>query len=192
MCSVIKVKVKQIFVHFQCYGVAEGVSRKTFIQMAANNSMKPSVFTPKGAETLQEVKARGTEFLKSVIEEIGRSHINSCSGHTQTDSCISSDIIDELQSSGCEMLEKQKQPSQLANVLIVSHGGVIRQLLRYFVDDLQSEFPIGANRHVSIVSPNTGISKLKISINEETKLPEFVECICLHSTEHLAKDKGSK
>jgi len=184
-----KVKVKQIFVHFQCYGVAEGVSRKTFIQMAANNSMKPSVFTPKGAETLQEVKARGTEFLKSIIEEIGRSH--SCFGHTQTDSCISSDIIDDLQSSGCEMLEKQKQPSQLANVLIVSHGGVIRQLLRYFVDDLQSEFPSGANRHLSIVSPNTGISKLKIFINEETKLPEFVKCICLHSTEHLAKD-GSK
>ena len=172
--------------------MAEGVSKRTFLQMAANNSMKPSVFTPKGAETLQEVKERGTEFLNSIIKEIGRSHMNNFFGHTQTDSCISSEIIDDLQSSGCEMLEKQKQQSQLANVLIVSHGGLIRQLLLYFVDDLQSEFPSGANRRLSIVSPNTGISKLKIFINEETKLPEFVKCICLYNADHLAKDEGSK
>lgn len=174
--------------------MAEGVSKQTFIQMAANNSMKPSVFTPKGAETLQEVKERATEFLNFIIEEIGHSHIdiNNCFSHTQTDNFISSEIIDDLQGSACEMLEKQKQQSHLANVLIVSHGGVIRQLLLYFVDDLESDFPIGANRQLRFVSPNTGISKLKIFINEETKLPEFVKCICLHSTEHLAKDEGSK
>ena len=156
--------------------------------------MKPSVFTPKGGETLQDVKERATEFLNTIIEEIGHSHVNidNCFGHTQTDNCISSDNSEDLKSPGCEMLEKQKQQSQLANVLIVSHGGVIRQLLLYFVDDLESEFPSGANRQIRFVSPNTGISKFKIVINEETKLPEFVKCICLHSTEHLAKDYSSK
>ena len=171
--------------------MAELVSKQTFIEMAANNSMKPSVFTPKGGETLQEVKERAVEFLNSIIDEIGCSHIDNCFGLTQTDSCIGSEIVDDLQSSECEMLEKQKQQSQLANVLIVSHGGVIRQLLLYFVDDLESEFPSGTNRQLRFVSPNTGISKFKIFINEETKLPKFVKCICLHSTEHLAKDEGS-
>ena len=173
--------------------MAEGVPKQTFIQMATKNSMKPSVFTPKGGESLQDVKERATEFINSIIEEIGHSHIdiNNCFDHTQTDNCISSEIIENLKSSGCEMLEKQKQQSQLANVLIVSHGGVIRQLLLYFVDDLESKFPSGANRQLRIVSPNTGISKFKIVINEETKLPAFIECICLHNTEHLAKDGSS-
>lgn len=154
--------------------------------------MKPSVFTPKEAETLQEVKKRATEFLNSIIDEIGSSHINNCFGHTQNDNCTSSEIIDDLiQSSEHEMLEEQKQQSQLANVLIVTHGGVIRQLLLYFVDDLASEFPSGSNRQLRFISPNTGLSKFKIFINEETKLPEFVKCICLHSTEHLAKDERS-
>lgn len=178
----------------RCYGVAEGVPKQTFIQMATNNSMKPSVFTPKGGETLQDVKERATEFINSIIEEIGHSHIDidNCFDQTQTGNYISSEIIEDVKSSGCEMFEKQEQQSQLANVLIVSHGGVIRQLLLYFVDDLESEFPSGANRQLRFVSPNTGISKFKIVINEDTKLPEFVKCICLHSTEHLAKDDSSK
>lgn len=156
--------------------------------------MKPSVFTPKGGETLHDVKERATEFINSIIEEIGHSHsdINNCFSHTQTDNCISTEITEDLKSSGCETLEKEKQRSQLANVLIVSHGGVIRQLLLYFADDLESEFPSGANRQLRFVSPNTGISKFKIVINEETKLPEFVKCICLHSTEHLAREDSSK
>ena len=173
--------------------MAEGVSKQTFIQMAAKNSVKPSVFTPKGAETLQEVKKRAAQFLNSIIDEIGFTHINNCCGHTQDDNhCSTSEIIDEVQSSEHEMFEEQKQQSQLANVLIVSHGGVIRQLLFYFVNEFKSEFTSGSNRQLRFVSPNTGISKFKIFINEETKLPEFVKFICLHSTEHLAKDDGSK
>lgn len=152
--------------------------------MATNNSMKPSAFTPKGGETLDEVKKRATEFLNSIIHEIGSSHIsNNCFSHVQNDDCASDGII---QNSEHEVLEEQKQ-SHLANVLVVSHGGVIRQMLLYFVEDLPSEFPSGSNRKVGFVSPNTGISKFKIFLNEQTKLPEFVKCICLHNTEHLAK-----
>lgn len=170
--------------------MAEGVSKQTFIQMAANHSMKPSVFTPKGAETLQEVKNRATEFLNSIIYEIGHSHSNNCCSHTQNCNGSSSEIIEDFQSSEHEMCEEQKQQSQFATVLIVSHGGVIRQLLLYFVEDLESDLP--CNRQLRFVSPNTGISKFKIFLNEETKLPEFVKCICLHSTEHLAKFQRSK
>ena len=169
--------------------MAEGVSKQMFIQMASNHSMKTSVFTPKGAETLQEVKNRATEFLNSIIYEIGHSHSNNCCGHTQNCNGSSSGIT---QNAEHEMHEEQKQQSQLATVLIVSHGGVIRQLLLYFVEDLESDFPSGSNRQLRFVSPNTGISKFKIFINEETKLPEFVKCICLHSTEHLTKFERSK
>lgn len=169
--------------------MAEGVSKQMFIQMASNHSMKTSVFTPKGAETLQEVKNRATEFLNSIIYEIGHSHSNNCCGHTHNCNGSSSGIT---QNAEHEMHEEQKQQSQLATVLIVSHGGVIRQLLLYFVEDLESDFPSGSNRQLRFVSPNTGISKFKIFINEETKLPEFVKCICLHSTEHLTKFERSK
>ncbi|KAJ7337932.1 hypothetical protein OS493_008091 [Desmophyllum pertusum] len=170
----------------RCYGVAEGSSLQKFNEMAANNSMKTSAFTPKGGETLAEVKKRATEFLNSIIHEIGSSHINgsSISPAQNDDNCVSSQIMNGLESSEHEMHEEQ---SHLANVLIVSHGGVIRQLLYYFVDDLASEFPSGFNRKVRFVSPNTGLSRFKIIMNEQTKLPEFVKCICLHNTEHLVK-----
>lgn len=166
--------------------MAEGSSLQKFNEMAANNSMKTSAFTPKGGETLAEVKKRATEFLNSIIHEIGSSHINgsSISPAQNDDNCVSSQIMNGLESSEHEMHEEQEH---LANVLIVSHGGVIRQLLYYFVDDLASEFPSGFNRKVRFVSPNTGLSRFKIIMNEQTKLPEFVKCICLHNTEHLVK-----
>lgn len=154
--------------------------------MATNNSMKPNVFTPKGGETLNELKERATEFLISIIHEIGSSHISNCYSHVQNDNCASNEIMNDLQSSEHEVFEEQKQ-SHLGNVLVVSHGGTIRQILLYFAEDLPSEFPSGSNRKVGFISPNTGISKFKIFLNEQTKLPEFVECICLHNIEHLAK-----
>ena len=75
---------------------------------------------------------------------------------------------------------------------IVSHGEVLYDCCGgNLLDDLGPEFPSGANRQLRFVSPNTGISKFKIIVNEETKLPEFIKCICLHNTEHLAKDDSS-
>lgn len=155
--------------------------------MAANNSMKPSCFTPKGAETLAEVKKRAIEFLSSFLHEIGSLHFD-LNSHVQNDSCATNEIVNDSQTSEHKVLEGQKQ-SHLANALVVSHGGVIRQLLLYFLEDLASEFPSGSNRKVRFVSPNTGVSKFRIFINEQTKLPEFVECICLHNAEHLSKSE---
>lgn len=153
--------------------------------MAANNNMKTNVFTPKGGETLAELKKRATEFFNSMIHEIGNSSFSDSGSDIDNDTCFHSQIMDELQTSKHETRE-EKRESRLANVLVVSHGGVIRQLLLYFMDDLASEFPPGSKRRMSFTSPNTGLSKLKIFLNKETKLPEFVECICLYNAEHLS------
>lgn len=150
--------------------------------MAANNSVKPSNFNPKGSETLEEVKKRVTECLNSIIHNIGSSYINSSSSQGQNDSCIRHEIKNGLLC--LEDIEDHKQ-SFVANVLVVSHGGAIRQLVRYFADELASEFPVGSHRKMEFVSPNTGISKFEIFFNEQTKLPDFVRCIYLHNAEHL-------
>ena len=152
--------------------------------MAAENNMKTNIFTPKEGETVAELKERATKFLNSIIHEIGTLHCSDSSSSIQNDICVNDKIIDEPQTSKC-VTQKQEKMSQLANILAVSHGGLIRQLLLHCMDDLPSKFPPGSKRRISFTSPNTGLSKLKIYLKKETKLPEFVECFYLYNAEHL-------
>ncbi|XP_058940156.1 fructose-2,6-bisphosphatase TIGAR-like [Pocillopora verrucosa] len=183
-CSQMKI-VEDSRLRERGYGVAEGVSNQRFKQMAAENNMKTNIFTPKGGETVAELKERAAKFLNSIIHEIGTSHCSDSSSSIQNDICVNDRIIDEPQTSKC-VTQKQEKMSQLANILAVSHGGLIRQLLLHCMDDLPSKFPPGSKRRISFTSPNTGLSKLKIYLKKETKLPEFVECFYLYNAEHLS------
>ena len=151
--------------------------------MAQQNNSKPSKFVPKGAETLDEVRQRVKECFNSIIHEIGSSHFSSaCEG--QSDICVANEVKNGFLSTQDKVNEDCRQPC-LANVLIVSHGGVLRQLLTYFFDEVASDFPAGSRRKLELVSPNTGVSKLEIFLNLQTNLPAFVKCTCLHDAEHL-------
>ena len=172
------------FVNFQCYGVAEGCSKEQFRNMATLCNSKPSKFVPEGAETLDQIRQRVKECFNSIIHEInGSSHFSSaCEG--QSDNCMTHQVKNGFLYTQDKVNKDCRQPC-LANVLIVSHGGVLRQLLNYFFDEVASEFPVGSRRKLELVSPNTGISKLEIFLNVQTKSPEFVKCTCLHNAEHL-------
>jgi len=152
--------------------------------MAAKNSVKPHNFLPKGAETLDQVRKRVTECFNCIIQEIGSSY-TSCPCQVHEENCVSHQIKNGLISPEEKVYDNCKQSYLMANALMVSHGGAIRQLLHYFVEELVSDFPMGFCRKMALVSPNTGISKFKIFLNEQTKLPEFVQCICLHNVDHL-------
>lgn len=164
------------------YGAAEGCSKQRFFQMAAKESVKPSNFVPEGAETLTQVSERVLECFNTILHETGNSHLGPYS-HEQNGSCVSHKInngflyASNKGNGDCNKL-------CLANVLIVSHGGVIRQLINHFFTKVKSEFPV-KSRSISMVSPNTGVSRFEIFLNEKTNLPEFVRCICLHDIEHL-------
>ena len=157
--------------------------------MAAQNSIKPHNFTPEGAETLDQVRKRVAEFFDSIVLQIGNSCVKSSAGQAQNDICVNNQIQNGFVTSDHTMGESHEQFC-LANVLVVSHGGAIRQLLYYIVDEFASEFPVESRSlRITNVSPNTGVTKFKIFLNKQTKLTEFVKFICLHNAEHLKEDK---
>jgi len=86
-----------------------------------------------------------------------------------------------------------------ANVLVVSHGGFISQLLGHFADDYQLRVPGGGAKVTATVTPNAGLSRFWVSVDEdagrgsdgESKAGRklvWIRCVALHDKDHLAND----
>ena len=71
----------------------------------------------------------------------------------------------------------------LAEVLVVAHGGLLKELLRYFVQDLGCKIP-GGKEHALKVSPNCGLSRFTVSIFEDDDEPKLT-CLTIHDKDHL-------
>ena len=93
-----------------------------------------------------------------------------------------------------------------ANVLVVSHGGFISQLIGHFADEHDCRLPGGA-RIAYTVTPNAGLSRFLVSISPRSdgddagnrndpdplvvgngKMLVRIQCIVLHDKDHLAND----
>ncbi|KAI8519164.1 hypothetical protein Bbelb_024210 [Branchiostoma belcheri] len=71
-----------------------------------------------------------------------------------------------------------------AQVLLVSHGGTIRELFRHLIDDLGCK--VKSKRFAMKISPNCGISQFVVQLREGGKRP-VVSCHFLHDKSHLEK-----
>lgn len=72
-----------------------------------------------------------------------------------------------------------------ANVLVVSHGGLLREMIRHFVEDLGCAVPGGKGQALRL-SPNTGLSKFTVSVDETGEDPEVI-CLLIHDKDHLVE-----
>lgn len=96
-------------------------------------------------------------------------------------------------------------PRFCANVLVVSHGGFISQLLGHFVDDFDCLLPgNSSSKVVSTVTPNAALSRFSVTISRpsddddnsndvgsECGRPSnqvWIRCVALHDKEHLVND----
>ncbi|XP_066264832.1 fructose-2,6-bisphosphatase TIGAR-like [Branchiostoma lanceolatum] len=69
-----------------------------------------------------------------------------------------------------------------ARVLLVSHGGTIRELFRHLIDDLGCR--VKSKRFAMQISPNCGISQFVVQLREGGKRP-VLSCQFLHDKSHL-------
>jgi hypothetical protein len=70
------------------------------------------------------------------------------------------------------------------DILIVSHGAFIREMLKYFVYDLRCEIPCDKSSLKDVPS-NTSLSKFTVILGDNPKeLPRLV-CECLSDKSHL-------
>lgn len=78
-------------------------------------------------------------------------------------------------------------PTLLADVLIVTHGGLLKELVAFFVDRLGCKIP-GGTRYAQQVSPNTGISKFTVTLSEGENDEPCLTCLTIHDKDHLLSD----
>jgi len=74
-----------------------------------------------------------------------------------------------------------KSVENSCHVLIVTHGGVIRETMRYFRDELKCDFN-GLNPLV--ITPNTSLNEFKLFYNNERLVS--AQCLKLHDINHLS------
>jgi broad specificity phosphatase PhoE len=68
-----------------------------------------------------------------------------------------------------------------SHVLVVSHGGVIREMMRYFRDELKCDFK---DKSPLTITPNTSVNQFKLFHNNIKLIS--VECLKLHDISHLS------
>lgn len=180
----------------------EGRTNADFIRLAAEANTTPKAFVPKGAETIEQLKKRAVKFFhwlcNTLVKNKGHSVVNSAevvsSPEEQNSRTLSSDKDAKCMDGNAVALTSESKElssgsspdnNPFANVLVVSHGGTIRQMLCHFSKSLPSEFSAESRRKISSVSPNTGVSKLIVYVNETTKAPSFIKCISVYDGSHL-------
>lgn len=84
--------------------------------------------------------------------------------------------------SSCD--DADSDPVLIANILVVSHGGWLRELFRYFVEDLECSVP-GGKKQALRISPNAGLSKFTVSLEEQGGYPKII-CHQIHDKQHLS------
>ncbi|XP_055508991.1 fructose-2,6-bisphosphatase TIGAR-like isoform X2 [Leucoraja erinacea] len=174
------------------YGIVEGKPLNELRAMAKAAGEKCPFFTPPGAETVDEVQARAEDFLShlcqllmkitekdSAPEQLDKVAVDLGDSHTslKNPSCVDlngSDINDD------------NSDTPVANVLIVSHGGFIRQWVRHFVEDLKCRLPQSFDESKAFsVCPNTAVSSFTLTFNQVVSFSPSIICNYLYNCSHL-------
>jgi len=81
-----------------------------------------------------------------------------------------------------DYLVKNVQPDW--NVLVTTHGGVIREIMRYFKEECKCDFAGMNNPGPLVITPNTSVNEFLITYDNNHKIVS-VKCLRLHDTDHL-------
>ena len=142
-------------------------------------------------ETLEDIRHRAEDFFSEICDIMLHRTQHAQGYDAEEDHCESTsrnscdvEVIDEV----------SKDP---ANVLVVSHKGLIREMLRYFCSELGCQLPRRSGRRVNMDSSYTGVSVFRVRVERTDDLLNniHVECLLLNDNSHLSKrssECGSK
>ena len=88
-----------------------------------------------------------------------------------------------LKDLGKRMIKYSDDGSASLRVLVTSHGGFIKELNMVMVEDHGCEMPCD-NEEYSLISPNTGVTRFSLSLNQEGAITS-ARCTLLYHKEHL-------
>ncbi|XP_032833914.2 fructose-2,6-bisphosphatase TIGAR [Petromyzon marinus] len=164
------------------FGASEGCSVDQLRALAKEAGQRCPHFTPPGGETLEQLKTRLVDFFLELCSLIASRRAETCNGIKPSACRAESDTATAAVDSA-------------ADVLVVTHGGLIREWIRYLTEDLGCPVPAEWRQRLLVVSPNTGVSRFLVSLPDGADgadggpLPTTVQCLQLHSSSHLAPAK---
>ena len=183
-------------------------------ELARKNNILYNDFTPSGAETIVEVRERAIKFFGKLCHELlldssftfddlptGNLHLTLTNDTRRRMSLIDSALdLTSLSSDQQSIFSRNNSFEQQRNsipncfseldVLVVSHGAIIRELIKYFADELRTDLGKHA-MSIQELPPNTSITRFQVIYStDEQLLPQItLKLIDYHQTMHLIHDE---
>lgn len=180
------------------YGVFEGKKLHVLrdaAKMAGFNDKNYSSFLPDGAESLEEVRDRIQDFCHHQL--LCKNHEDGGGGgkSPHPPPYASPSKGNGVTATVTTVVEASSSPPK--NILLVTHGGVIREFMRFFRDSLKCQLPDGMREPLR-VTPNTGVNVFRIIYRLNSPRDAFLddqsnptaillraECLRVHEVNHL-------
>ncbi|CAH1798416.1 unnamed protein product [Owenia fusiformis] len=177
------------------FGIFQGRPSSEMKDAAKKANKSFADYVPPGAETKQQMQQRTRVFFEDLCQTMRNTYKDS-----STDRCSDLGISpihgtprSRTLSTGSGRItssdDEELTPSLSADVLIVTHGGFLKAIIKTFIDDYNCVMTIGKGLALRI-SPNCGLSKFKVYLEEDRK-PHIV-CLALHEADHLQTDSVSQ
>lgn len=135
-------------------------------------------------ETLEDIRHRAEDFFLEICDSVLHRAERAQSYDVDEDHCESSSR------SSCDIEDIEHSSSKdPANVLVVSHKGLIREMLRYFCSELECQLPRRSGRRVNWDSSYTGMSMFRVTVERTDNFINniHIECLLLNDNSHLSK-----
>lgn len=149
----------------QHFGDFQGKPFSVLVSEARKNHLSTVDFTPRNAETYEQVKQRAAELF---------SHVCSVESEREHTKPIVSPLLSKYAG------ERTGPVPVTSHVLVSTHGGVVRSLLDHFETDFGCRLP-GDGR---LTTPNTALSSFVVTTSNG-KCTSIV-CLCVHDKTHLS------
>ena len=186
----------------------EGLTWNHLQAEALLHNCKKREYVPDGGETLAELRSRVHDFFRGLCDQLEREveesrHSNSnkksdkqhssqqqqvvgvsgeagVNNNSRPDNHLRNQLIGSM---GCD----DSSPEPGARVLVVTHGGVIRELLHHFVNGLDCTVSwVGGKDAALRTSPNCALSRFLITTDVSTSDGGVkVTCLELFNVDHL-------
>ena len=185
------------------HSASTGSSSNSFAQLESESNRKPNSWDNRSDSAADCLAISETEFNRNVLPGPGGWMM------CPNVSLVTEDVVRSLArvssiGSNCSAEFEDSDDAVArsthvcANVLVVSHGGFICQLLGHFADDFNCCLPGGAKIGYT-VTPNAALSRFFVTVtrndnDDKTNLTEcarklvWVRCVTLHDKDHLASD----
>lgn len=136
-------------------------------------------------ETLEDIRHRAEDFFLEICDAMLHRSEHAQSLDKDDEHCEST----SRNSCDVDITETIQNGLGEDHVLVVSHKGLIREMLRYFSCELGCQLPRRSGLRSNWDSSYTGVSVFKVTIERTEDLFNsiHIECLQLNDTSHLSK-----